>query len=62
MMISPPQANRTELFGFSIMVRTDETCIRYPAIAASSADAIMHATDIFGAAIITATPIEARHD
>lgn len=46
---------------FHVTVRCNDICIRYPAIAATSADAIMHATDIFGAAIITATPLEVRH-
>lgn len=42
---------------FTVTVRCNGTCIRYPAIAATSADAIMNATDIFGAAMITATPL-----
>lgn len=46
---------------FTVTVRCNGSCIQYPAIAASSADAIMHATDIFGAAVITATPLEVRH-
>lgn len=47
--------------GFHITVRIDSDLIHYSAIAATSADAIMDATDIFGAAVITAKPIEVRH-
>lgn len=45
---------------FLVTIRTSDTTIRIPAIASTSADAIMNMTDIYGAAVITATPMGGR--
>ncbi|WP_395008567.1 hypothetical protein [Undibacterium sp.] len=49
------------LIAFIVTVKLSDTTIRMPAIASTSADAIMNMTDIYGAAVITATPMGVRH-
>lgn len=49
-----------KVIAFIVTVRTSDTTIRIPAIAESSADAIMNMTDVYGAAMITATPMGGR--
>jgi hypothetical protein len=48
------------LIAFLVTIKTSDTTIRIPAIATSSAQAIMDMTDIYGAAVITATPMGGR--
>lgn len=51
----------TKVIAFIVTVRTSDTTIRIPAIAKTSADAIMNMMDVYGAATISATPMGVRH-
>jgi hypothetical protein len=50
-----------KVIAFIVTVRTSDTTIRIPAIAKTSADAIMNMTDVYGAAAIKAAPMGVRH-